>query len=223
MISYSLALVATTESRTDQLEWTSYLILTCPGTCIDTTGFVLCLLFMISSYRCIIHHESLSRTRCDRRYHANPTRIGCLIRRRRSYLCSRRFGEHSALIDVLGIFWLPASRSNGCWRVGSWYNDDVWKTVQSNQVVLWECVVCVGHANFRKCISRCLFSSLFMIPLTSCVFKTFSYLWTVHALNCATRETNRVYLTTWVTAHVAQSWSLKSFVKLAWEILSFSP
>lgn len=50
-----------------------------------------------------------SRTRCDRRYHANPTRIGCLIRRRRSYLCSRRFGEHSALIDVLGIFWLPAS------------------------------------------------------------------------------------------------------------------
>ena len=123
MISYSLALVATTASRTDQLEWTSYLILTCPGTCIDTV-FVLCFLFRISSYRCIIHHESLSallffffssrylfpsRTRCDRRYHANPTRIGCLIRRRRSYLCSRRFGEHSALIDVLGIFWLPAS------------------------------------------------------------------------------------------------------------------
>lgn len=44
--------------------------------------------------------------------------------------------------------------------------------------------------------SRCLFSSLFMIPLTSCVFETFSYLWTVHALNCAKRETNRVYLTT---------------------------
>ena len=206
MISYSLALVATTESRTDQLEWTSYLILTCPGTCIDVV-FVLCLLFRISSYRCIIHHESLSallfffcfsrylifpsRTRCDRRYHANPTRIGCLIRRRRSYLCSRRFGEHSALIDVLGIFWLPASREHS--------------------------VTCVGHANFRKCISRCLFSSLFMIPLTSCVFETFSYLWTVHALNCAKRETNRFFLTTWVTAHAAQSWSLKSFVKLAWE------
>lgn len=53
-----------------------------------------------------MHHPS--RTRCDRRYHANPTRIGCLIRRRRSYLCSRRFGEHSALIDVLWDFLTPS-------------------------------------------------------------------------------------------------------------------
>ena len=71
----------------------------------------------------------------------------------------------------------------------------------SNQIKLFcgNVSLALGHANFRKSISCCLFSRLFMIPLTSCVFETFSYLWTVHALNCAKRETNRVYLTTWVT------------------------
>lgn len=126
-VSYSLVLVATTESRTDQLEWTSYLILTCPGTCIDTV-FVLCLLFMISSYRCIIHPG-----------HAAIEDIMQILPELDALFVEEgvTFAREDLVNTVpwsmsCGIFWLPASRSNGCWRVwrvGSWYNDDVWKTV----------------------------------------------------------------------------------------------
>ena len=121
MVSYSLALLATTKSHIST--WVN--LIPHPHLPWYLHWYCFCFVSLVHDIFIPMHHPSRIsiRTRCDRRYHANPTRIGCLIRRRRSYLCSRRFGEHGAFDPTWGLLTKPAS------TVGSWNNDDVWKTV----------------------------------------------------------------------------------------------